>query len=183
MNWKTLETRTILKNQWFDIKQEKVQITDTLALEGVVVLHFSDWVNVIALDADKKIILEKNYRHGFGEVMIETPSGAMEQSDISPEEAARRELFEETGYSAETFISIGTSVANAQLQNNKIHHYLALNCQLVSQPKPEIDGKIEFWLEPFINAFERVEKGEIVNSYIVEGLLRAKLYLDKTKKR
>lgn len=181
MKWKTLETQTILKNQWFDIKKEKVQVTETLALEGVVVLQFTDWVNIVALDADKNIILEKNYRHGFGEVMIETPSGAVDMSDTSVEEAARRELYEETGYSAGQLIHLGSSVANAQLQNNKIHHYLALNCQLVSQPKPEIDGKIEFWLEPLENAFQKIQKGEIVNSYIVEGLLRAKLYLEKSK--
>ncbi len=179
--WKTLETHTLFKNQWFEIKENKVQVTDELAIDGVIVLNFRDWVNVIALDEKDNIILEKNYRHGLNAQMIETPSGSMEAEDKSPQEAARRELYEETGYAAGKMISLGKSAANAQLQNNYIHHYLALDCRLVSQPKPEIEGTIEFWLEPFDKSIERLQKGEIINSYIVEGLLRAYTYF-KSKK-
>jgi ADP-ribose pyrophosphatase len=177
--WKTLETQTIFKNQWFDIKENKVQVSDELAVEGIVVLNFRDWVNVVPLDGKGRILLEKNYRHGLNSIMIETPSGSVEPEDKSVSEAARRELYEETGYAAGKMISLGKSAANAQLQNNWIHHFLALDCQLVSQPKPEIDGVIEFWAESLENVMDRVQKGEITNSYIVEGLLRAYIYLQK----
>ncbi len=177
--WKTLETHTIFKNQWFDIKENKVQVTDELAIEGVVTLSFPDWVNIIPLDEKQNILLEKNYRHGLGQVMIETPSGSMELTDKSPMEAARRELYEETGYAAGKLVLLGKSAANAQLQTNSVYHYLALDCRLVSQPKPEIEGVIEFWLEPFDKILERIQKSEITNSYIVEGLLRAYTYLNK----
>ena len=55
--WKTLESHTLFKNQWFDIKEEKVQVTDELAVEGVIVLNFSDWVNVIPLTSRQEVIL------------------------------------------------------------------------------------------------------------------------------
>jgi ADP-ribose pyrophosphatase len=178
-SWKVLETQTVLKNQWFDIKEQKVQITDAIAIEGVVVLHFPDWVNIVAMDDKKRVILERNYRHGFGQQMIETPSGTVEPTDSSPEGAARRELLEETGFTAKSFVYLGKSAANAQLQNNCIHHFLALGCKQTEKPKPEMDGTIETWSEPLNDVLAKIESGEISNSYIVEGLLRAQRHLSK----
>lgn len=181
--WKILESSTVLKNQWFDVKEHKVQISETLAIEGVVVLDFPDWVNVIALDERGQVVLEKNYRHACGQELIETPSGTIEASDKSPEEAARRELLEETGYAAERFHSLGSSFANGQLLTNRVHHFLALDCRWVQRPQAEFEGTIESWLEPFDRALARLDRGEIANSYIVEGILRAERFLRNLKWR
>lgn len=175
--WKILETHTLFKNQWFDIKEEKVQVSEELALEGVIVHHFRDWVNIVPLTHDHHIILENQYRHGVGAITVETPSGSMEEEDQSPKDAAARELYEETGYAAGKMIFLGRSQANPQLMNNFIHHFLALDCHLVDRPKPEIGGVIDFWLEPFEKALEKINRGEILHSYVIEGLLRAKEWL------
>ncbi len=179
--WKILESQTILKNQWFDIKEQKVQITDTLAVEGVVILEFPDWVNVIALDDKNQVVLEKNYRHARGELSIETPSGSQETTDKSPAEAARRELLEETGYAANQLIALGVSTTNPQLLTNRMHHFLALGVKWVQPPQQEFEGVVESWVEPWEKVMTRIECGEISNSLAVEGLLRAERYL-RTKK-
>lgn len=181
--WKVLETKTIFRNQWFDVKEDKVQITDSLAVEGVIVHHFSDWVNIVPLTSDNKIILENQYRHGIGLVTIETPSGSMEPEDSTPEEAAERELYEETGYAAGQLVFLGKSQALPQLLNNHVHHFLALDCKLVDKPKPEVGGQIDFWLEPFETALQRIRSGEVSQSYTVEGLFRADDWLRKNRSK
>jgi 8-oxo-dGTP pyrophosphatase MutT (NUDIX family) len=179
--WKVLETQTLFKNQWFDVKKEKVQVSETIAVEGVITLQFRDWVNIIALNSKNDVILEHQYRHGIGAVTVETPSGSQESFDATIEAAAVRELHEETGYVSRKFIYLGKSQALPQLMNNYVHHFLALDCTLVDQPKKELGGSIDFWLEPFSKAIERIEKNEIMQSYVVEGLLRAKMYLERNK--
>ena len=179
--WKILESQTILKNQWFDIKEHKVQITDTLAIEGVVVLEFPDWVNIIALDDKNQVVLEKNYRHGRGDFCIETPSGSLEPTDKSPVEAARRELLEETGYAADQLIQLGISTTNPQLLTNQMHHFLALGVKWVQPPQHEFEGAVESWVEPWSKVMARIDNGEISNSLAVEGLLRAERYLRAKK--
>lgn len=181
--WKILESNTILKNQWFDIKEHKVQMSELLAVEGVIVLEFPDWVNIVALDDKDRVVLERNYRHARGDFFIETPSGSVEASDASPLEAARRELLEETGYAADRLISLGVSAANGQLMNNRIHHFLALDCRWVQRPQQEFEGSVESWVEPWSQVMSRIDKAEITNSYIVEGLLRAERQMHKMKKR
>ena len=176
-NWKTLETKTIFHNQWFDIREEKVQITDELAIEGVIVHRFPDWCNVIAMTPDQQLFLVRQYRHGIGKETIETPSGSRELSDKSSQDTAERELLEETGYSSNHWISLGASYVNPQLQNNLIHHYLALDCQLVAQPQAELGGMIDFWKEPMSSVMEKIRSGVIAHSYVVEGIFRAREWL------
>lgn len=176
--WKVLETRTIFRNQWFDLKEEKVQITEDLAIEGVLVHHFSDWVNVIPITASGEVILENQYRHGMGVTTIETPSGSVEEEDASLEEAAERELYEETGYATGEIVFLGKSQANPQLMNNWVHHFLALDCHVVARPQPEIGFEIDFWLLPFEKAMEQVRSGKIQHATTVEGLLRSADWLN-----
>lgn len=171
--WKILETQTIFKNQWFDVKEDRVQISEDLAIEGVLVMSFSDWVNVVALTPKREVILEKQYRHGMGIISIETPSGSVEESDASPKFTAEREMFEETGYSAKKLVSLGKSQANPQLMNNYVHHFLALECEPGDGPQLQWGEEIEVWTEPFEEALRKVRSGEISHSITVEGLLRA----------
>lgn len=171
--WKILETRTLFKNQWFDIKEDKIKISDELAMEGVIVHHFRDWVNVVPLTSKGELILEKQYRHGMGVITIETPSGSMEETDRSPEATAERELFEETGYAYRTLFPLGKSQANPQLMNNYIHHFLALDCTMVAKPKNQWGEEIDFWIEPFDGVLTKIREGEITHSTTVEGVLRA----------
>lgn len=176
-NWKTLETKTIFHNQWFDIREEKVQITEELAIEGVIVHRFPDWFNVVAMTPDKNVFLVRQYRHGIGKETIETPSGSQESQDKNNQEAAERGLMEETGYSSNRWIPLGQSYVNPQLQNNLIHHYLALDCQLVSQPQAEVGSTIDFWSEPISSIVEKIRSGAICHSSVVEGILRAREWL------
>ena len=171
--WKILETKTLFKNQWFDVKEDKVQLNEELALDGVLVLSFTDWVNVVPLTPGGQLLVEKQYRHGISDFCIETPSGSMEVDDPNPEFAAQRELREETGYTSQEWILIGVSRPNPQLMNNRMHHFLALNCTPTHTPEQGWDEAIEFWPMDWIDVLEGVRNGTIHNSLTVEGLLRA----------
>jgi len=179
--WKTLESKTLFKNQWFDVKEERVQVSEDLAIEGVLVHYFTDWVNMIPITKEGDLLLVSQYRHGMQVMTIETPSGSVEPTDASPEEAATRELFEETGYAVGKVIFLGKSQANPQLMNNHVHHFLALDCHLVAQPTVEIGGIDSFWREPLESALQKIRSGELNHSITVEGLYRADDWLRRNK--
>ena len=88
-----------------------------------------DWVNIIALTKDKEVVLIEQFRHGTEEIILEIPGGMIDDDDEEPETAARRELLEETGFSADKFILFGKSHPNPAIQNNTIFHYLAFDCE------------------------------------------------------
>jgi len=91
-----------------------------------VVLEASDWVNVVALTPTGKIVCVRQHRFGVGKVTIEIPAGLMEQGE-TPEQAARRELEEETGYTCSEWESLGSVQANPAFLNNDCHLWLARN--------------------------------------------------------
>ncbi|MBA3396644.1 MAG: NUDIX hydrolase [Deltaproteobacteria bacterium] len=95
-----------------------------------------DWVNVIALTADDRVVLLKQYRAGVDEVCLEIPGGMIDPGE-DPATAAARELVEETGYTAASWRHLGTVAPNPAIQTNRLHSYLALDATQTSSPSPE----------------------------------------------
>ena len=61
-------------------------------------MNFPNWVTAVPVTEDGKIIMVRQYRHALGEICIEIPGGCVDDTDKNLEEAIKRELLEETGY-------------------------------------------------------------------------------------
>jgi ADP-ribose pyrophosphatase len=92
----------------------------TLVLEG------RDWVNVAATTPEGKILIVRQFRFGTGRTTTELPAGLVE-ADEEPLAAAQRELCEETGYTTDDWVALGSVDANAAFLNNQCHLFLARN--------------------------------------------------------
>jgi len=91
------------------------------------VLDARDWVIVIpVIDSPdgKKFVMVWQWRHGSKSLSLEFPGGVFESGE-NPEEAAVRELREETGYKPEKIIKLGEFNPNPAIMTNKIHFFLA----------------------------------------------------------
>ncbi|HXK34279.1 MAG TPA: NUDIX hydrolase [Dehalococcoidia bacterium] len=65
------------------------------------VVEYGVAVVLVPVDADGRILMVRQYRHPAGRWLLEMPAGGMDDGDASPEEAAERELREETGFRGE----------------------------------------------------------------------------------
>lgn len=88
------------------------------------VLEYPDWINVIAITDDGRFVMEHQYRHGLGETCIELCAGVMEEGE-TPEQAARRELEEETGYVGGTWTRLMTISGNPSTTDNLTYCFIA----------------------------------------------------------
>jgi 8-oxo-dGTP pyrophosphatase MutT (NUDIX family) len=89
-----------------------------------LVLDTADWVNVVALTPERRLVVVRQFRFGTGTVTTEIPGGVIDLGE-APLAAARRELCEETGYTAERWSALGAVEPNPAFQNNLCHHFLA----------------------------------------------------------
>jgi 8-oxo-dGTP pyrophosphatase MutT (NUDIX family) len=101
-----------------------------------------DWVNVIAVTDKGNVALIRQYRHGTREVTVEIPGGMVEQNE-PPLQAARRELAEETGYTAEHWEQIGVVEPNPAFQTNRTYTFLARQARRTTEPRPDPNEEIE----------------------------------------
>lgn len=132
-------------------------------------LDCSDWVNVIALSDDDRVLMVEQFRHGIEDLTLELPGGSSEKYDASPLIAARRELREETGFEAAEWLELGKNHPNPALQNNLCYTYLARQLNMVEEPRFDETGTERIasrWLSlPEIE--EAIRDGKISHSLVI----------------
>ncbi|MEM7001400.1 MAG: NUDIX hydrolase [Pseudomonadota bacterium] len=94
-----------------------------------IVLESVDWVNVVALDAERRSVMIRQYRFGVGYTTLETPGGMVDPGETSGQ-AAARELLEETGYVSDKWTYLGAVEPNPAIHDNLCHHWLAEDVHL-----------------------------------------------------
>ena len=136
-----------------------------------VVLETPDWANVVALTPDREVVLIRQFRLGVGRIALEIPGGTVDEGEDHGT-AARRELVEETGYTAPEWTYLGFTEPNAAFHDNRCHHWLAEEAQRTE--KPRLDGTEEIHVETADLEFVRaaVLSGEIPYSLVVSALSR-----------
>jgi ADP-ribose pyrophosphatase len=132
--WERISSEPLADCRVFRIRRDVSLDPRTGTAYDFFVIEAPDWINVIPITPDGRVILIEQYRHGVEKITLEIPGGMVDETE-SASDAAARELLEETGYKAESLELLGKTRPNPAIQNNWLHIYLARNCQLVGPPK------------------------------------------------
>jgi 8-oxo-dGTP pyrophosphatase MutT (NUDIX family) len=97
------------------------------------VLESPDWVNVVALTPEEKVVVVRQHRFGTGQTTTEIPAGIVEPGETS-QQAAIRELREETGYTSDEWTYLGFVEPNPAFLDNKCFHWVARNAVQTTPP-------------------------------------------------
>jgi ADP-ribose pyrophosphatase len=118
-------------------------------------------VCVLALTTDNKVITVKIYRPGPDKVLTELPGGFLDEG-YTPEEAIKKELLEETGYSGK-FKLLGTTYEDAYSTMFR-YHFIAQDCEKTKEPTPEDDeGGIETSLMTIEEFKKHLKTGDLTD--------------------
>jgi 8-oxo-dGTP pyrophosphatase MutT (NUDIX family) len=132
----------------------------------------------MALTKENEVVLIRQYRHGICDVLWEFPGGVVEDGE-DPLEGVRRELLEETGYTASTFIPVGTLYPNPALQTNTMYCFLALDAEQVAGQNLDAGEEIEVHLVSLEELIEIAKRGEFPHALQVAVLFQALVYLGR----
>ncbi len=123
------------------------------------------------------VILIKQYRHAIREFIWEIPAGTLDPEE-SPLNCARRELIEETGYSATDWHQLGRITPLPGCSDERIHIFLASDLKDAQQRLDE-DEMLKVHSVKLEDALQMILKGEISDGKTISGLFLAYNWLKK----
>jgi len=173
--WKILESAHLHPR----LRIDKCELPNGSFLDAFV-FEFGSWANVFAITKSDEVVMIRQYRHGVREVLLEIPGGSVDEGE-NPMEGIKRELLEETGYTAPEFVQIGKLYPNPAIQGNSMYYFLALNAEKVGEQSLDWGEEIEVHLVPLDELIEMARRGELRHALQVAGLFNVLAYLDRIK--
>lgn len=117
--------------------------------EEYVLFGQKDWSVIMPVTKDNKVVTVLQFKQGCNKIIHELPAGTADFTKESPEETARRELLEETGYKAGEVNFLGPPLWMSSRNSwTKAYCFLALNCEKVKDGKFDEMEVIETKLVP-----------------------------------
>lgn len=165
-SWRRLGSRRIARCRIFDLDAVRFEPEDGGRAGEFHVLAAPDWVNVVPLTDDGRVVLVRQFRFGIGAETLEIPGGMCDAGE-SPEEAARRELREETGYRATSIEPIGWVHPNPPLQTNRCFSYVARGLVHEGDPRPDPDERIVTVLVPREDVARLIRERAITHALVL----------------
>ena len=170
--WRTLDTRVVYANSWITVREDSVIRPDGQpGIYGVVEIPPS--VGIVALADGNEIALVSQWRYTLGKMSLEIPTGGSEAGETILE-AAARELAEEAGLAAATWIPLGCIDNSNGITTDVAHIFLAHGlAPLPGGQRRQGDEQIEVVWMPFGEAVEAALAGDITESVSVAGIRAA----------
>lgn len=159
--WTIDSSEYVVNDKFLKLRRDSCTTPQGGKVGTYYVLELADWVNCIAIDKDDNVMMLRHYRHGIQKYLMEFIGGGMEENE-SPEEAAKREVEEETGYTGGSIYHVGTSYPNPANHTNQVHTYLAVNGEVSQDQNLEVGETITVEKIPLKTVIEEMSKPDSV---------------------
>ena len=166
----TLARREIWQGSVGRFGEEDIRLADGRQLTLGILKHPGACA-VVPLLADGRVVLLRQYRHAVRETLWEIPAGKLDAGEAL-EACARRELREETGYSAGQLLALGSICVTPGYSDERIHLFLARELH-AGQQALAANESIQCTEVPLAEAVRMALAGEITDAKSCVALLRA----------
>jgi 8-oxo-dGTP pyrophosphatase MutT (NUDIX family) len=178
--WKALGSIVTYQNPWIHVREDKVIGPDGKpGIFGVVTM--GPGVGVLAMDKDNNVYLAKEYRYGVERITLEVIGGALDEGETKLA-AAKRELQEESGITADRWTGLGVIDPFTTVIVSPQYLYLAQDLSF-GEAQPEATEIIEIIKMPFQEAVRQVMDSNITHGGSVAAILKAKEYFEVRQKK
>ncbi len=168
---KTLSSEKVYDGRLLKVFSDKITLPNGNTSTRELIRHIGA-ACVIPVTDNNEVIMEKQYRYPFDQVMTEIPAGKLDSADEDPLEAAKRELREETGYTADTWTYLGLYYPTVAYSDEKIYIYMARDLHRGQQHLDE-DEFLHVHKVPLETLIEDVNNDRIPDGKTQVAILKA----------
>ncbi len=168
--WPLISSQQVSDHGLFQLNKDRAQSPRTGEERDFLVIHMPDWLQVVAITRQGKLVLVRQYRHASRNTGLEVPGGLLDASDPDPASAAARELMEETGYSGGDIKTFGSLWPQPALLSNQVHFFGVLDVELTGPQEQDAGEDLEVVLVDPAEVDEMVKSGQIQSAMTVTAL-------------
>ena len=179
MSIKVNSRTTIHHGKVFELIRENVTLDNGTTTDMEFIEH-PGAAAIVPLLSENRVVMLKQYRHALKKVIWEIPAGTLDPEEEALS-CAKRELVEETGYSAEQWHRLGEITPVPGYSNESIHIFLARKLKPAAQ-NLDADEVIQIQAVEFQTVLEMIGKGEVQDAKSIAGLLMASAWLENRNK-
>lgn len=173
--WPKISSKPVGDFRIFTIRTDLKVSPRTGREHDFYVIDSVNWVNVIAVTPDEKLVMVEQYRHGSNTVELEIPGGMMDPGETLPLATGLRELREETGYEGERARLLSEIFANPAIMSNTCYTVLVENCRLQHAVEFDHGEDLVTRLVPVADLPSLVAGGKIRHPLVVVALYQFEL--------
>lgn len=168
--WEQLGHTTQAKTAVFEVQSVRYRHPARGTERDFVVVRAPDWVNVLALTPDHRLVLVRQFRFGVDAFSLEVPGGVIEPGE-DPVGAGLRELREETGFTGVRARLLGSVHPNPAIQSNRCHFVLVEEAVRTAALEWDEHEEIEVTTVPVDDVFALARSGGITHGLVLNALL------------
>jgi 8-oxo-dGTP pyrophosphatase MutT (NUDIX family) len=177
--WKILSSRYVYERRpYLAVREDKVDLGDGRTIDDYFVFEYPEWVIVLAVTADDRFVVIRQYRHGHGSIHYELCAGTIEPGE-NLLETARRELLEETGYGGGRWQEWLVASANPGTHTNLAHIFLATGVEWRQHAELDETEDISVHLLTRVELLHEMETGGMIQALHLAALWKY-LYRSET---
>jgi 8-oxo-dGTP pyrophosphatase MutT (NUDIX family) len=180
--WQKLRTEPHATTRIFDVTRVIYRHPRKSGEQDFVVINAPDWVNVVALTPEHRLVLVRQFRYGTDDFSLEIPGGVIDPGE-DPIAAGLRELREETGYVGSGARLLGSVHPNPAMQSNRCHLVLVENARPSAKLDWDPDEEFEIMTRPVDEVYALAYNGGITHAMVLDALLLFSPHWAKLKKQ
>ena len=170
--WERLGSERLLANRYFSLRSDRLRLPDGRIKDPYFVLERPDAAIIVPITANDEVVLVRQYRPPLEMMELGLPAGLVEEGE-RPQEAARRELAEETGYTGGEWEPLGTLASSPSLKDNWAYLFLAHGVEETTTRDPDEHELVEVVRVPVAELRGLVHSDNIVSSSGVAAIMLA----------
>jgi ADP-ribose pyrophosphatase len=164
--WPRQSSQSVFECAVFKIRCDRHTSPTTGNEHDFFIIEPTNWVNIIAVTPDREVVLIEQYRYGSGNITLEIPGGMIDDGEDAAA-AARRQMWEDTGYVSDRWELLGITEPNPAIQNNRCHTFLAHQAYRQDQQKLDTTEEIEVRLARLAEIPDLIRSQKITHALVI----------------
>lgn len=177
--WQKLSSEVRFKTRIFEVTAARFRHGPRGTTREFSVINAADWVNVVAVTVDGKLVLVRQFRYGINDLSLEIPGGVMEPGE-DPVSAGCRELEEETGFTGRGRL-LGSVHPNPAIQSNRCHFVVVEDARQTHPLGWDEDEELQLVTMPVDDVYTLARQGGITHSLVLDALFLFQPHWEKRR--